>query len=87
MCRPSEEVSSHYHQYYIDNPVSYQLQCKRKYLKKILIAIVTATNIKQETLTKIYDTSHDQSHDLLANYPGQEIPHYHPLRAEFDVVS
>ena len=33
MCRPSKEVSSHYHQYYIDNPVSYQLQCKRKWLK------------------------------------------------------
>uniref|UniRef100_A0A1X7TLQ3 Uncharacterized protein n=1 Tax=Amphimedon queenslandica TaxID=400682 RepID=A0A1X7TLQ3_AMPQE len=34
-------------------------------------------------------SSHDESHDssfLPANYPGEEISHYNPLRADFEIL-
>ena len=34
-----------------------------------------------------FPESHDNPHDHFpANYPGQEIPHYNPLRGDFDIV-
>ena len=46
------------------------------------------TNIQElSSTTESCDESHD-IHDFFSmNYPGNEIPHYNPLRDDFEVVS